>query len=900
MLWTLLLGLLCADSAAACSSPGGPAARLPGDVMIGGLFPLHMGVSTPQNDSPPLDFNCTGFDFVSVIQALSMIYTIEQINNSTLLPGITLGYEMYDTCSSVSKAMESAMGVITEADSSNESTTLIGCNKYEPDVKAVVGERYSEISASVSQLLSLYLIPQVSYASSASILNNTVKYRSFLRTVPSDIHQTRALAKLVSVLQWNWVGIIYSNDDYGRSALESLSVELEKQSVCIAFKELIQYNVNDPTINSQIHGIIDKLENTSSAKVIFVISRAPSLLKLFAAFIKHNVTKIWIASDAWATSAQVSGLENIQNIGPILGFSFRKGFIDGFTDYLQNLQPPPKGTNSFMEEYKELRFGCTEEYATYKNCTIIAAKHCSASAAVEMKSPLACSIENVSLANDAFLLRYIHNGTSYSVHLAVTAIAQAIHDLACENGTCKDNFPPYQLLAKLKEMQFSVPAGNFSFGNLGFLNGYDLIHWKMTDDTITFQTVGKYVIPEDKITIIESIMPWESKDKIPFSNCSQQCNPGYVKEHSTISCCYRCVPCTEGYYSPDFDLNVCSPCPNYQWSNNGSAKCEDRTIQFFGWANPFAIVLACFSALGLVAVLAIGILFLKHLSTPAVKAAGGVYSFVLGVSLLFSFMSTFFFIGEPTDTTCQIRQAMYGISFTLCISCVLLKSLLILLAFKLGKVGKSEVRVTYQPALFIVLVTTIQIVICVAWLLLNPPTSTSNYSMPKIALLQCSEGSYLAFGFMLGYSGLLAFVCFVVAYKGRTLPDKYNEARFITFSMLIYLFIWISFIPIYVTAVGVYFPAVQMVAILASNYGITCCHLLPACYVVFFKRGSNTRAKYQESIRNHHKTRRAVFSVSKFINEHQVNCAGSQDHFPLRYRHLSAVSFATRKRHMSV
>ncbi|KAJ1152296.1 hypothetical protein NDU88_005072 [Pleurodeles waltl] len=560
------------------------------------------------------------FDFVSATQALSMIYAIEEINNLALLPGIKLGYEIYDTCSDVSKAIDGAMRIINASSNGNNTSTV--CSEFEPAVKVVVGERYSEISSSVSQLFSLYLIPQISYASSASIFNNTVKYRSFLRTVPSDIHQTKALATLASSLRWNWVGIISSTDDYGRSALGSLSKELESQSVCIAFTESLQHNVNDPQIYSQISKIIQTLENTSSANVVFVVSKAPSLLKLFSEFIKHNITRIWIASDSWATSAQVSGLDNIEKAGPILGFSFRQGYVEGFTTYLQNLQQPPEGENSFIEEYKELRFGCTDEYMRFKNCSKTSTENCNVSYAVKIKSPLTCTIQNVSLANDDFLIGYMHNGTAFSVYLAVSAIAQAIRKLVCSNGTCENsNFPPYKLLKQLKEMQFSVNAGSFSFDNLGFINGYDLIAWKMINGAIKFQTIGDYDIALTQITINESLLPWQSKDKTPFSNCSRQCEPGQIRKYSAIRCCYACVSCPEGYYSPAFDLNACLKCPDLQWSNIGSAKCEDRTHQFFGWSNAFAIVLICFSAIGFVVVLAAVAIFLKNLNTPAVRAA---------------------------------------------------------------------------------------------------------------------------------------------------------------------------------------------------------------------------------------------------------------------------------------
>lgn len=91
-----------------------------------------------------------------------MIHAIETINNSTLLSGVTLGYEIYDTCAEVTKAMASALRFLSKFNSS-EDVVEFKCNytDYVPRIKAVVGASYSEVSMAVSRLLALQLTPQV-------------------------------------------------------------------------------------------------------------------------------------------------------------------------------------------------------------------------------------------------------------------------------------------------------------------------------------------------------------------------------------------------------------------------------------------------------------------------------------------------------------------------------------------------------------------------------------------------------------------------------------------------------------------------------------------------------------------------------------------------------------------
>ncbi|XP_069462734.1 G-protein coupled receptor family C group 6 member A-like isoform X2 [Ambystoma mexicanum] len=707
----------------------------------------------------------------------------------------------------------------------------------------------------------------ISHSSSASILSDKKRFLSFLRAVPSDVYQTKAMAKLIRAFQWNWVGVIASDDDYGRSALQSLSDDIGAESICIAYKKLIHFDVNHPDLKENIQNITDTLVS-SNASVVVILAKSSVVIKLIGEFVKLNITKTWIASDAWSTSKEVATMEGASEIGTVLGFSFKSGKIDGFEEYLQNLYPQPLVINRFIEEYKDYRFLCTEEY---KQCLETSSKACNASDSVNQKSPMACSIDNVLLANDDFLVQNVEQGTAYGVYLAVTAIAQGLRSLMCDSGRCNNitSYPPGQLLNKIKKVNFSLDDGPFYFDENGdSINGYDLMNWQYRNGSFQLRKVGEFTLLDQNVKFNKIPIQWNSAEKnIPFSNCSKPCPPGQYKEHSLTSCCYACVPCAEGYYSKGYDLNKCSKCLDVEWSNNGSSSCNNKTTDFLHWGNPFSIVLLCFCVFGFVTVLVIEAIFLKYWSTPAVKAAGGTWSCVMAVSLLASFVSPAFFIGEPTDTTCQIRQTMYGISFTLCVSCVLLKSLRIVLAFKLGKIYQPKRKVTHLPAVVIITATAIQILICTMWLIFNPPERNTIYSDPQTILLQCAEGSYVAFGIMLGYIGVLALLCFVVAFKGRRLPGKYKEARFITFSMLIYMFVWIAFIPIYISTAGVYLPAVQVVAILASNYGIITCHLLPPCYVIVFKKTVNNRASYLHSIRIFHRAKQSIFPRTTWAAE---------------------------------
>ncbi|XP_044129626.1 G-protein coupled receptor family C group 6 member A-like [Bufo gargarizans] len=841
--------------------------------MIGGIFPIHEGV-TNLLERPYADgFNCTGLDLRSISDALGMIYAIETINNSTALQGIKLGYEIYDSCADGMKAIQATMKLIPEFSAKKNSTE---CNYTDviPTVKAVIGEEFSEISIVISRILSTYFIPQISAASTVDTLSDPMRYLSFLRTVPSDQHQTRAVVELIRTFKWNWVGIITSNDDYGRSALDFLSRNFLDYGICTAFSDTIPTYTGDPGFQNSLRNIISDL-TSKTTNVVVVFAKPQIVSSILAEALRNNISRTWIASDAWIVSGLVSTVENIENVGAIMGFTFKGGSVPGFVEYVNNIFPiNPEATNEFLEEYKELRFGCTDEYRQYLQCKNSSSTNCNVPVSVQYKSPMACSKENNSVVNDDYLAKNIENGTLYSTSLAVAAIVGALKNMICKNGICDKNLQisPRQLLSELKKTNFFYNDDRFHFESSGeVLLGYNLINWHASANSTDFKIIGDYDTLNQRLQLNRSLLSWNTVENlVPFSNCTPICSPGYYKEHSLISCCYKCLPCAEDYYSSMADATECKKCPSWQWSRNGSDQCTNRTIEYFDWKDPFAISLMTLAAIAFLLVLITGVLFIHHLDTPAVKAAGGHYTFLMMISLLVSLVSIGFFIGEPTETLCKVRQPLFGISFTISVSCILFKSIRILRAFESASKAQKVVTLTYQPVVIISVLTGIQICICTMWLIFKAPFFNEISTIPQVLLYQCNEGSYAAFSIMLGYIGFLALICFILAYRGRKLPEKYNEARCITFSMLVYMFVWILFIPIYINSTRIYTSAVQTLAILASIYGIISCHLLPAGYIILFKKKNNNRQRYVESICAFYRAKRRILSNHKKKSNHTI------------------------------
>ena len=196
--------------------------HIDGDIILGGLFPVHLRSTKTENACGKLDL-LPGYQYLA-----SMLFSLNEINKDQhILPGIKLGTKIYDTCRSQTIGSDGAKEII--------KYTLREDNDTAP-LPGVVGPFRSDVSVAVANLLRVFDIPQISYGSTTPVLNDKDLYGYFSRTVPFNSYQGKAMVDVVRYFGWSYVMTVYSPGQYGEKGMEKFYQEAERAGLCIANK----------------------------------------------------------------------------------------------------------------------------------------------------------------------------------------------------------------------------------------------------------------------------------------------------------------------------------------------------------------------------------------------------------------------------------------------------------------------------------------------------------------------------------------------------------------------------------------------------------------------------------------------------------------------------------------
>jgi len=815
---------------------------IPGDIMLGGLFPMH------EQDVSKKDFPCGDLKEEKGIQRLeAMVWALDRINISpNLLPNITLGAMILDTCSNPSHALEQTMQFVRAHMGRSGTKNLTNDGKKEEKmcpkdkdllltqpVAGVIGASFSGVSIMVANILKLFQIPQISYASTSTDLSDKSRFEYFSRVVPPDNHQAQAMVELVRRLGWSYVSTVAAEGEYGEKGISSFIQLATKTGVCIATSLMISRSPDE----SEMDGHIQKLLAWRKSRAIVLFVDEDKTRMLLAASVRAGTVGhfLWIGSDSWGAKIHPVRHQEEAAEGAITILPKRRSIVE-FDTYFRQLVPPLRREDCRSNKIRDKgdrKINCRnpwfrEFWSKHHKCNYVG-------------SGRICTGDE--------RVRHQQEGLVPFVIDAVFAMAHSLHNLVIDKcclgrlfqecvkqglfTVCQEIQPIPDgklLLASIRNVSFTSlqgeAGGDVRFNSEGdAVRRYDIYQYQrrkragQINATWNYVWLGEFGEVEDYSWNSESQLPprltkhlrqelyfevsqakWGVARKangVPDSTCSKECPMGMIRNYESL-CCWVCLECREdSIVAAD---ETCRKCPHGYVANVFKDTCIKLQPMRMSWMNPWAFCPLLISAVGILLTTEVMAVFLAYSRTSVVMASGRELCIVLLLGILLSYSAPFILLARPSPGSCAVLRGGLGLSLSICYSAILTKTSRISRIF--NHHGKHGLRwISPQSQLLICFgLILLQLVGVLAWLVVEPPDKQIIYiypsGQPPHALETCSVSSFSIIMSLL-YNMILIILCTVYAFKTRKIPENFNEAKYIGFTMYSTCIVWLAFIPIF-------------------------------------------------------------------------------------------------------
>ncbi|KAM8930831.1 metabotropic glutamate receptor 7 [Pelodytes ibericus] len=763
--------------------------RREGDMTLGGLFPVH---SRGPSGLPCGDIRReTGIHRVE-----AMLYALDQINSDPdLLPNITLGARILDTCSRDTYALEQSLTFVQAL--IQKDTSDVRCTNGDPPVfvrpekvVGVIGASESSVSIMVANILRLFQIPQISYGSTAPELSDDRRYDFFSRVVPPDSFQAQAMVDIVKSMGWSYVSTLASEGSYGEKGVDSfMQISREAGGLCIAQSLKIPHDRKSGDFDK----IIKQLLETPHARAVVVFANDDDDIRQVLAAVKRANQLghfLWVGSDSWGSNiVPISDLDDVAE-GAITILP-KRATIEGFDAYFTSRTLENNRRNVWFAEYWEENFNCkltitgSKKEDTDRKCT---------------------GLERI--GQDS---HYEQDGRVQFVVDAVYAMAHALHNMnkdLCPGspGLCPEmeHAGGKKLLKYIRSVSFNGSAGTpVLFNKNGDAPGrYDIFQYQITNRSIQgYRLIGQWT---DELQLNIEDMQWtKGVREIPPSVCSMPCKMGERKKiMKSVPCCWQCDLC-DGYKYLKDEV-TCFTCEFNMRPNKNRTGCDPIPVVKLEWHSPWAVIPVFLAMLGIIATIFVMATFIRYNDTPIVRASGRELSYVLLTGIFLCYIITFLMIAKPDVAVCSFRRLFLGLGMCISYAALLTKTNRIYRIFEQGKKSVTAPRLispTSQLAITSSLIS-VQLLGVFIWFGVNPPSITIEYGQGTVdpeqarGVLKC-DITDLQIICSLGYSILLMVTCTVYAIKTRGVPENFNEAKPIGFTMYTTCIVWLAFIPIF-------------------------------------------------------------------------------------------------------
>lgn len=830
------------------------------DFVVGGLFPVH---------SDRNGINCGQLRTQGGVDRVeAMLFALDSVNaDPCLLPNITLGYDIRDTCFVEQIGLDEAADLILTGTHSGVET---GCsavgnqdlaenstNEAVPFTIGLVGAASSPVSISIASLSRLFNMPQISYSSTSATLSNRERYTYFYRTVPSDVMEGRAIIDLLQHFDWTFISTIFSRNSYGQSGIDDLHMLATENGICIDLNEGIEENFNEV----QYRQLVDKLLR-STANVVVFYATEQHVRGLFDQL--ANITQprhfTWIATSAWAQLAASSQSLESSIVSGLFGIIPSFEPLRYFQDYYSHLTPTKNPRNPWFQEYFQNVFNCSGNCENETNTSLSETEQ-------EYSIPLVI---------DA-VYTYAHALENYLNENCGSPLIWNRTEQSC-NGQKYDLNGSSSLLQYIAQVNFTSPTGNnIMFNEQGSVKAlYQIINYQAAirhnsngfkTTNYNFQSIGLWdgLVNRSLSLKINAAIPVQyginaTGELISgpiFSKCSN-CAPGQYLRTVDDSCCGLCDQCLGELFSNSTRSTQCLNCSVYgeMWGDNptaGSTSCVSIPNEYLQFSHPFSIIISIGSVAGLIVLIVAIVALAIHWKSPVIIASSRESVILVLIGAGTSFGSSFIYLSPPSITICTLQRILLWFSFSLMYGSLLIKVIRIsrIFVFQKSSLKKLVCVQTHHQVIFSLLLVAGQMVIVLLSLVIVNPrvlrklqlSETNANSLPEI-VVTCQPEPLLGLLASVLYEAGLILITVVLGTITFKSPANFNESKSTCVSAYILLIIWTMFFVSYTFTLES-LPQLQNAFIALTNtlgaYTILGSVIGPRIFIVLFWKERNSK-----------------------------------------------------------
>ncbi|KAF3849894.1 hypothetical protein F7725_019613 [Dissostichus mawsoni] len=797
-------------------------ARMDGDVIIGALFSVHHQPSAEK----VAERKCGDVREQYGIQRVeAMFHTLDRINaDPHLLPNISLGCEIRDSCWHSSVALEQSIEFIRDSlisirdDKDGSKWCIDGTPSPQPPptkkpIAGVIGPGSSSVAIQVQNLLQLFNIPQIAYSATSIDLSDKTLFKYFLRVVPSDTLQARAMLDIVKRYNWTYVSAVHTEGNYGESGMEAFKELASLEGLCIAHSDKIYSNAGEKHFDRLLRKLRERLPK---ARVVVCFCEGMTVRGLLMAMRRLGVSGEFLllgrygfdsisvdgkksvnrlegcemllflscsCSDGWADRYEVvEGFEQEAEGG--ITMKLQSEVVKTFDDYYLKLRLDTNTRNPWFSEFWQYRFQCRlaghpQENKNYKKQKTRTNKN-SFFNGHNLSILFMPSCFSSLTGNESLHENYVQDSKMGFVINAIYAMAHGLHDMHLElcpgqPGLCEamDPIDGSKLLDYLLKTSFKGVSGeDIYFDQNGDTPGrYDIMNLQgVGEEHYDYLKVGSW---HEGIITIDDDKLWMNRSDIVRSVCSEPCSKGQIKviRKGEVSCCWICTTCKDNEYVQD--EFTCKACELGWWPDDYLEGCQPLPLKYLDWSDVESIVAVAFSCVGILITSFVTFVFIQYRDTPVVKSSSRELCYIILAGIFMGYICPFTLIAHPTLVSCYLQRLLVGLSSAMCYSALVTKTNRIarILAGSKKKICTKKPRFmgAWAQVVIAFMLVSVQLTLEITLIVLEPPLPVKSYPSIREVYLICNT-STVGMVAPLGYNGLLIMSC-------TTMPSRRGTSR---------------------------------------------------------------------------------------------------------------------------